>query len=53
LTGSKFFKHAADEAQRSVSPRPWKMDDQTVTLPDLPDRARKIDEEMILVPEAA
>ncbi|MEV4606751.1 hypothetical protein MRBLMR1_001708 [Neorhizobium sp. LMR1-1-1.1] len=36
-----------------ISPRLWKMDDQTVTLSDMLERARKIDEEMILVAEAA
>lgn len=36
-----------------LSPRLWKLDEKTVTLPDLVERARKIDNDMVLVAEAA
>lgn len=36
-----------------VSPRLWSMDGKTVALPDLMDRARRIDADMILVADAA
>lgn len=36
-----------------LSPRLCKLDDKTCTLPDLVERARKIDNDMVLVAEAA
>lgn len=36
-----------------VSPRLWKMDDKTVTLPDLVEKARKIDQDLVLIAEGA
>lgn len=36
-----------------LSPRLWKLDDRTVTLPDLMEKARKLDQDLVLIAEAA